>query len=103
MPTVGARLFGRTAAPQVLALIYLVLRALCVLAGDRHGPSDTIQVAKAEARISQALTALSDLDLVTRHGNTAAKSLEKILEVTADIKARAGDALRESLGALGNK
>jgi len=100
---VGERLFVVVAEPQVLALVYLVLRELCALAADRPGQADTVEVAKAEARISQALAILGELDAVTRHGNAAAKSLAQIMEVNASVRTRVEQALRETLAALGSK
>jgi hypothetical protein len=100
---VGERLFVVVAEPQILTLVYLVLRELCALAADRPGNNDTIEVAKAEARINQALAILGELDAITRHGNSATKSLEKIIEVNTSVKTRVEDALRDTLGALGSK
>lgn len=100
---VGERLFVVVAEPQILALVYLVLRELCALAADRPGNNDTIEVAKAEARINQALAILGDLDAITRHGNAATKSLTQILEVSTSVKTRVEDALRDTLIALGSK
>jgi hypothetical protein len=91
------------AEQQILTLVYLVLRELCALATDRPGNNDTIEVVKAEARISQALAILGELDAVTRHGNAAAKSLAQIMEVNASVKTRVEQALRETLAALGSK
>lgn len=99
---VGERLFVVVAEPQILTLVYLVLRELCALAADRPGNNDTVEVAKAEARINQALAILGDLDAVTRHGNAATKSLEKIIEVNTSVKTRVEDALRDTLAALGS-
>ena len=100
---VGERLFVVVAEPQILALVYLVQRELCALAADRPGNDDTVEVAKAEARINQALAILGDLDAITRHGNTAAKALEKIIETNTSVKSRVEDALRDTLAALGSK
>ena len=100
---VGERLFVVVAEPQILALVYLVLRELCALAADRPGNNDTIEVAKAEARINQALAILGELDEITRHGNTASRALEKIIAVNTSVKARVEDALRDTLAALGSK
>jgi len=100
---VGERLFVVVAEPQILTLVYLVLRELCALAAERPGNNDTIEVAKAEARINQALAILGDLDAVTRHGNAVTKSVEKIIEVNTSVKTRVEDALRDTLAALGSK
>lgn len=100
---VGERLFVVVAEPQILTLVYLVLRELCALAADRPGQADTIEVAKAEARINQALAILGELDAVTRHGNAATKSLQQIMEVNTSVKTRVEQGLRDTLGALGSK
>jgi hypothetical protein len=97
---VGERLFVVVADPQIMTLCYLVLRELCALASGEHADSDEVDLAKAEARISQALAALNDLDLVTRHAAAATSSLEKIREVTAGVKTRVEDTLKDSLAAL---
>ena len=100
---VGERLFVVVAEPQILALVYLVLRELCALAADRPGNDDTVEVAKAEARINQALAILGDLDAITRYGNSATKALEQIMAVSTGVKTRVEDALRDTLAALGSK
>jgi len=77
-----------------------VLRELCALASGEHADTDEVDLAKAEARISQALAALNDLDLVTRHAAAATSSLEKIRDVAAGVKTRVEATLKDSLSAL---
>jgi len=97
---VGERLFVVVADPQIMTLCYLVLRELCALASGEHADTDEVDLAKAESRISQALAALNDLDMVTRHAAAATSSLEKIRDVTAGVKTRVEDTLKDSLAAL---
>jgi hypothetical protein len=97
---VGERLFVVVADRQILTLVYLVMRELCALATSQHADTDKADLAKAEARIGQALAALNDLDLVIRHSAAAAKALEKVQSVTIDVKARVAQTLLESLAAL---
>ena len=88
-------------SPSVVSLVYLVLREITAFASaDRRGDADQVNLARAESRISQALAALNDLDMVTRHAATATTSLEKIRDVTADVKTRVEATLKDSLAAL---
>ncbi len=100
---VGERLMVVAAdTPAAVALVYQVLRELTALEGG-HRADTELDVGLAESRISQALTALNDLDDVARHSAAAQKSIERIREVSMGVRTRVEETLRASLGALGSK
>ena len=97
---VGERLFVVVADPPIVSLVYLVLRELVALATDSGSDSDPVSVSKASSRIAQALTALNDLEEITRHVTAATRSLEKIRDVGTTVRTRVEQSLNDGLAAL---
>src|ERR1019366_3328814 len=97
---VGERLFVGVADPPIVSLVYLVLREWVALATDSGSDSDPVSVSKASSRIAQALTALNDLEEITRHVTAATRSLEKIRDVGTTVRTRVEQSLNDGLAAL---
>jgi len=99
---VGERLFIVVADTPIVSLVYLVLRELVALATDSGNDTDSVSVSKASSRIAQALTALNDLEEITRHTTAATRSLEKIQDISTTVRARVEHSLMDGLSALNN-
>jgi hypothetical protein len=97
---VGERLFVVVADAPIVSLVYLVLRELVALATDSGNDTDPVSVSKASSRIAQALTALNDLEEITRHVTAATKSLEKIRDISTTVRTRVELSLNDGLTAL---
>jgi hypothetical protein len=97
---VGERLFVVVADAPVISLVYLVLRELVALATDTGNDADPVSVSKASSKIAQALTALNDLEEITRHTSAVGKSLEKIVDINTTVRARVALTLTDALAAL---
>jgi hypothetical protein len=98
--SVGERLFVVVADAPIVSLVYLVLRELVALATDSGNDTDPVSVSKASSRIAQALTALNDLEEITRHVTAATKSLEKIRDISTTVRTRVEHSLNDGLTAL---
>jgi phosphate uptake regulator len=95
-------MFVVVADAPVVSLVYLVLRELVALATQTGNDTDRVSVSKASSRIAQALTALNDLEEITRHTSAATKSLERIADISGNVRARVEQQLTDGLTALSN-
>ena len=92
--------FVVVAEPDVLQLVYLVLREMAAMLHVRQGQDETVNLAKVEAHIAQALSALEDFDEVGRLAGAAAKNIENLRVSGGRVKARIHEALTASLSVL---
>lgn len=86
--------------PETVTLVYLVLREIVALLAVRHDGGNKVDLAKAEAQVTQALTSLGELDEVARLASTAGRNLNQIFEVAKRTKEKVQQALTDSLATL---
>lgn len=86
--------------PATVGLVYLVLREIVALLAVRHEDGKEVDLGKAEAQITRALTALDELNEVGRLANAARKNLDSLFDVAGRIKKQVQQALTDSLVTL---
>lgn len=86
--------------PANVTLVYRVLREIVAPLAVRHDGGNEIDLGKAEAQVTQALTALGDLDEVARLTSAARKNLDSRFEVAKRTKEKVQQALTDSLATL---
>ena len=86
--------------PAAVGLVYLVLREIVALLAVRHEDGKDVDLGKAEAQITRALTALDELNEVGRLANAARKNLDSLFEVAGRTRKQVQQALTDSLVTL---
>lgn len=86
--------------PTVVSLCYLILREMTALLTVRQNDGDEVDLAKVEAQINWALSALKELDEVARLATSAERNLAGLKEVGGRVQKKIRDALTGGLTAL---
>jgi hypothetical protein len=85
---------------ESVSLIYLILRELVSLVAVQQAGGTDVDLAKAQARIKMALSALSEFDEIARLTTDVQKSLARLFEVGRNVKTKVHEALMGSLSTL---
>lgn len=88
--------------PQVVSLVYLIVRELVVLLTVRQSADSEIDLTQVEARVRLALAAIEEFSEVGKLASQAKRSLDRLLEVGQQAQAKARQALTDSLQLLHN-
>jgi hypothetical protein len=86
--------------PTVVSLVYLILREMTALLTVRQSDGDEIDLAKVEAQLGLALTALAELDEVGRLAGQAEKTLQNLRAVGGRVQKKIHEALTNGLAVL---
>ncbi|MGN6130149.1 MAG: hypothetical protein ACTHOK_07385 [Nocardioidaceae bacterium] len=86
--------------PTVVSLCYLILREMTALLTVRQDDGDEIDLAKVEAHLKWAMSALTELDEVGRLATSAERNLNQLKVVGAGVQKKIRDALTNGLAAL---
>lgn len=86
--------------PTVVSLCYLILREMTAMLTIRQDDGDEIDLAKVEAQLNWAMSALNELDEVGRLASSAERNLNQLKLVGAGVQKKIRDALTNGLAAL---
>ncbi|HEX3005154.1 MAG TPA: hypothetical protein VHO27_13155, partial [Angustibacter sp.] len=84
----------------VVSLCYLILREMTAMLTIRQDDGDEIDLAKVEAQLNWAMSALNELDEVGRLATSAERNLNQLKLVGAGVQNKIRDALTNGLAAL---